>query len=112
MRARLNLVTSASDVRRKRIRRGASAKLLGTPVTAPRLSLPLPTASELSLVGDPSAEVPTLLWGEALVLGIFLTIVAYRRSRLPIITYFMTTPLLFVVVLFFFESDVALPATI
>jgi sortase A len=112
LRARLNLVTSASTF-------GGNgfvvvhAKLLGTPVTAPRLSLPLPTASELSLAGDPSAEVPTLLWVEALVLGIFLTIVAYRRSRLPIITYFMTTPLLFVVALFFFESaSRLLPATI
>ena len=110
--ARLNLVTSASTF-------GGDgfvvvqARLLGTAVTAPSRLLPLPTASELTLSGDPSAEVPSLLWGEALLLGIILTIVAYRRSRLPIITYFMTTPLLFVIALFFFESaSRLLPATI
>jgi LPXTG-site transpeptidase (sortase) family protein len=110
--ARLALVTSASTF-------GGGgflvvhATLVGTAVTAPSPSLPLPTASELSLAGDPSAEVPSLLWGEALILGIILTIVAYRRSRLPIITYFLSTPLLVVVALFCFESvSRLLPATI
>jgi sortase A len=110
--ARLALVTSATtfgtgdllDVR---------ATLIGTAVTAPKPSLPLPVASELSLSGDPSAEVPSLLWGEALVLAIALTVLVYRRSRLSIVTYVVTTPLLIVIALFFFESvSRLLPATI
>ena len=79
--ARLELVTSAT-----RFGGGGflvvSAELLGTAVTAPSSSLPLPTTSELSLSGDPSAQVPSLLWGEALIVAILLTILAYRRSRL------------------------------
>ena len=110
--ARLALVTSAATF-------GGGgflvvrARLFGTAVTAPNPSLPLPPASELSLAGDASAEVPSLLWGEALILGISLTIVAYRRSRLPAVTYVMTTPVLVVIALFCYESaSRLLPATL
>jgi sortase A len=89
------------------------ADLVGTAVTAPSPALPLPTSSELSLSGDPAAEVPSLLWGEALVAVIVIAILAYRRTRQAVLTYVLTAPVIIVVLLFFFENlSRLLPATI
>jgi len=88
------------------------AKLHGHPLPSAEVSSGIPTQSELHLSGDVSAALPSLLWGEALAALIVVAVVAYRRSRQPLVTYLLTMPILFVVALLCFQNIARLlPAT-
>jgi sortase A len=109
--ARLTLVTSdASLTPTDRV--VAVAAMVTKPADVKVAAIGVPPSSQRALSGDHRALVPTILWGVALLVGIVLTVVLYRRWRRPWPTYLMTTPVLLALAVLCFESLAhLLPAT-
>lgn len=99
--AELTLVTSAPLSQGGR--EFVVARLDGPPVAYPPYVVTAPT-TELALGGDAGAILPIVLWGFALVLAIVLTVIAYRRSRLTLTIYLLSTPILVALAIGCFEN--------
>lgn len=70
------------------------------------------TPSELALGGDPAMLWQALGWTVGLALVLAASVVAYRRARLPVLVYVLSTPVVLVCALFAFENaSRLLPAT-
>jgi sortase A len=109
--ARLTLVTSDGSLT-PTDRVVAVAAMVSKPADIKVAAIGIPPPSQLALSGDHRALVPTILWGLALAVGLFITVVLYRRWRKPWPTYLMTTPVLLAVAVLCFESLAhLLPAT-
>jgi sortase A len=108
---RLTLITSnASLTPTDRV--VAVASMVSKPADINVAPIGIPPASQLALSGDRGALTPTILWGAALVIGVFGTVVLYRRWRKPWPTYLMTTPVLLALAVLCFQSlGHLLPAT-
>jgi len=109
---RLTLVTSnASLAPSSRV--VAIARLDGFAVNVHVSAIRVPPTSERALSGDGGSLVPAIVFGILLVAGIVVTTRLYRRWHQRWPTYLMTTPVLIVFAILFFQ-DLArlLPATL
>lgn len=109
---RVTLVTSNSSL--TPTERVVVVAKMTTPAAGARVSrLGLPPLSERALSGDAGSLLPAILWGIALIALLLLTVRLYVRWHKPWPTYIMTTPVLIVLAILFFQ-DVArlLPATL
>ncbi len=72
-----------------------------------------PSPRDRGLSGDPSALVPTVLWGIVLAIGLGCTFAAYRRWHTYLWTVdLLSTPVVIALLLLWFSSAVRLlPAT-
>jgi sortase A len=105
--ARLTLVT-ANGSSPGSGRFAVLAQLMGKPAGATAPARTEPPASELGLAGEPAAALPSVLWGELLVLAVVATALAYRRSRQPLATYLLSTPVMVALMVAFFQNLVRL----
>jgi LPXTG-site transpeptidase (sortase) family protein len=89
------------------------AKLISQPAVAP-VPHTRPSESQRGLAGDPSAVLPTIVWGLILLGGLALTISAYRRWASQIwAVYLVSTPIVLAIALLWFENLYRLlPATL
>jgi LPXTG-site transpeptidase (sortase) family protein len=90
-----------------------TAKLVTAPAVAPQPHSP-PSLSQRGLSGDPSAILPTILWGLVFVGSLFVLIGAYRRWPGQLwAVYLMSTPIVLAIALLCFENFYRLlPATL
>lgn len=101
--ARLLLVTSATSYPPSGLV-VVSSRLVGTALPSASVSAGLPTPAELRLAGDSDALLPTFLLAALLVVGLAATIFAYRRTRLPMVIYLLSTPVLLMIAFLCFEN--------
>jgi sortase A len=87
-------------------------------LTSPAAIAPLPNhapaISQRGLSGDPTAVLPTIIWGILFTASLFVTVAFYRRWKDQVgAVYLLSTPIVLTIALLFFENLYRLlPATL